>query len=56
METTNGLKTCHPCLFYLISCSHFLDNTVQVWDFRRPYIPFASFTEHSDDVTGRFVD
>ena len=24
-----------------------------VWDVRRPYIPFASFTEHSDDVTGK---
>ena len=23
-----------------------------MWDVRRPFIPFASFAEHSDDVTG----
>jgi hypothetical protein len=36
---------------HVTSCSLFLDNVVAVWDVRRPYIPFASFTEHSDDVT-----
>ena len=35
------------------SCSHFLDNMVAIWDYRRPYIPFASFIEHTDDVTGK---
>ena len=39
----------------LYSCSLFLDNVVAVWDVRRPYIPFASFTEHSDDITGQYV-
>ena len=34
------------------SCSHFLDNMVAIWDFRRPYVPFASFSEHADDITG----
>ena len=34
------------------SCSQFLDNSVLVWETRRPFIPFASFVEHSDDVTG----
>ena len=34
------------------SCSQFLDNSVLVWEVRRPFIPFASFAEHSDDVTG----
>jgi WD40 repeat protein len=37
--------------YHVTSCSLFLDNVVAVWDVRRPYIPFASFTEHSDDVT-----
>ena len=23
-----------------------------LWDYRRPFIPFASFAEHNDDVTG----
>ena len=40
-------------MFVFCSCSLFLDNVVAVWDVRRPYIPFASFTEHSDDVTGQ---
>lgn len=26
-----------------------------LWDTRRPFIPFASFTEHSDDVTGIYL-
>ena len=38
------------CFFY--SCSQFLDNVVAIWDIRRPFIPFASFSEHTDDVTG----
>ena len=43
------------CMYSSIhSCSLFLDNVVAVWDVRRPYIPFASFTEHSDDVTGQY--
>jgi WD40 repeat protein len=37
---------------HVTSCSLFLDNVVAVWDVRRPYIPFASFTEHTDDITG----
>ena len=41
------------CWFLLFSCSHFLDNAVQIWDVRRPYIPFGSFVEHTDDVTGK---
>ena len=37
----------------MCSCSHFLDNAVQIWDVRRPYIPFGTFIEHTDDVTGK---
>ena len=39
-------------VYLLHSCSQFLDNSVLVWDVRRPFIPFASFAKHSDDVTG----
>ena len=35
------------------SCSHLLDSTVAVWDVRRPFIQFATFTEHTDVVTGK---
>jgi len=41
------------CVVLTISCSHFLDTTVLLWDNRRPFIPLASFSEHSDDVTGK---
>lgn len=41
------------CSYTYFSCSQFLDNSVFVWDVRRPFIPFASFVEHSDDVTGK---
>lgn len=37
---------------FCYSCSQFLDNVVAIWDIRRPFIPFASFSEHTDDVTG----
>jgi len=37
----------------MCSCSQFLDNAVQIWDVRRPYIPFGTFIEHTDDVTGK---
>ena len=26
---------------------------MQIWDVRRPYIPFGTFIEHTDDVTGK---
>lgn len=36
---------------HVTSCSHLLDNVVAVWDIRRPFIQYATFGEHSDDVT-----
>ena len=38
--------------YHIASCSLLLDFSVNVWDIKRPYIPFASFTEHKDCVTG----
>ncbi|ELT99584.1 hypothetical protein CAPTEDRAFT_201741 [Capitella teleta] len=38
--------------FHISSCSLLLDFSVNVWDIRRPYVPFASFNEHKDCVTG----
>jgi hypothetical protein len=29
-----------------------IDFSVNVWDVRRPYIPFASFEEHKNVATG----
>ena len=34
------------------SCSLIVDFDIHVWDIRRPYIPYASFSEHKDVVTG----
>jgi len=38
--------------FHIASCALLLDFNVNVWDVRRPYIPFAAFAEHKDVVTG----
>ncbi|XP_013392028.1 GATOR complex protein WDR24 [Lingula anatina] len=38
--------------YHISSCSLLVDHNVNVWDIRRPYIPFASFEEHRDVVTG----
>ncbi|XP_078375703.1 GATOR2 complex protein WDR24-like [Oculina patagonica] len=38
--------------FQIASCSLLVDFDIHVWDIRRPYIPYASFGEHKDVVTG----
>lgn len=38
--------------FHIASCAFILDYNVNVWDIRRPYIPFAAFEDHKDVVTG----
>jgi len=38
--------------FQIASCSLLVDFDIHVWDIRRPYIPYASFCEHKDVVTG----
>lgn len=37
---------------HIASSSLVVDFTVNVWDVRRPYVPFASFCEHKDVATG----
>lgn len=38
--------------YHLASCALVVDCSINVWDVRRPYIPFASFDEHKDVATG----
>ncbi|KAK3108630.1 hypothetical protein FSP39_012068, partial [Pinctada imbricata] len=38
--------------FCIASCSLVVDNSIYVWDIRRPYVPFASFEKHKDVTTG----
>ena len=38
--------------YHIASCALVVDHHVSVWDIRRPYIPFAAFTEHTDVATG----
>ncbi|XP_058965127.2 GATOR2 complex protein WDR24 [Pocillopora verrucosa] len=38
--------------YQIASCSLLVDFDIHVWDIRRPYIPYASFGEHKDAVTG----
>ncbi|CAH1788742.1 unnamed protein product, partial [Owenia fusiformis] len=38
--------------YHIASCALLVDCSVNVWDIRRPYIPFAAFKEHKDVVTG----
>ena len=41
--------------YHIASCSLLLDFSVNVWDIRRPFVPFAAFTEHKDCVTGSYL-
>eukprot|EP00794_Sanderia_malayensis_P011054 gene11054-12220_t len=38
--------------YHIASSALVIDHHVNVWDIRRPYIPFAAFTEHNDVATG----
>lgn len=37
--------------YHIASCSLVVDYSIHIWDVRRPYIPFASFNEHSNVTT-----
>ncbi|GBP16076.1 GATOR complex protein WDR24 [Eumeta japonica] len=37
--------------YHIASCALVLDSTINVWDIRRPHIPFATFAEHRDVTT-----
>ncbi|KAL8586391.1 hypothetical protein ACOMHN_023006 [Nucella lapillus] len=37
--------------FHIANCSLLLDHSINVWDVRRPYIPFACFDQHKDVAT-----
>lgn len=38
--------------FHIASCALVVDYSIYIWDVRRPYIPYASFTEHTNVTTG----
>eukprot|EP01134_Creolimax_fragrantissima_P000908 CFRG0908T1 len=38
--------------YHIASCALVTDNSIHVWDLRRPYIPTASFMQNKDLVTG----
>ncbi|XP_037945419.1 GATOR complex protein WDR24 [Teleopsis dalmanni] len=39
-------------IYHIASCALVVDYSIHVWDIRRPYIPFASFNEHTNVTTG----
>ncbi|XP_055321003.1 GATOR complex protein WDR24 isoform X1 [Sitodiplosis mosellana] len=38
--------------YQIASCAMVVDYSIYVWDVRRPFIPYASFNEHSNVTTG----
>ncbi|KAJ8878271.1 hypothetical protein PR048_018848 [Dryococelus australis] len=40
------------CKYHIASCALVVDCSVNVWDVRRPFIPYAAFNEHKDVATG----
>ncbi|XP_031630571.1 GATOR complex protein WDR24 isoform X2 [Contarinia nasturtii] len=38
--------------YHIASCAMVVDYSIYVWDVRRPFIPYASFNEHSNVTTG----
>ena len=38
--------------YHIASCALVVDFGINVWDIRRPYVPFATFNEHKDVATG----
>lgn len=39
-------------MYHIASCALVVDYSIYVWDVRRPYIPYASFNEHTNVTTG----
>ncbi|XP_055857530.1 GATOR complex protein WDR24 isoform X1 [Episyrphus balteatus] len=37
---------------HIASCALVVDYSIHIWDIRRPYIPFASFNDHTNVTTG----
>lgn len=38
--------------YHIASCALVVDYSIYTWDVRRPYIPYASFNEHTNVTTG----
>lgn len=38
--------------YHIASCALVIDCSINIWDVRRPYIPFAAFNEHRDIASG----
>lgn len=38
--------------YHIASCALVVDYSIYIWDVRRPYLPYASFTEHTNVTTG----
>ncbi|XP_050503293.1 GATOR complex protein WDR24 isoform X2 [Diabrotica virgifera virgifera] len=38
--------------YHIASCALVIDCSINVWDVRRPYIPFAAFNEHRESASG----
>lgn len=39
--------------YHIASCSLLVDCSINIWDIRRPYVPFASFDHHKDVTTSK---
>lgn len=38
--------------YHIASCALVVDCSINIWDIRRPFIPFAAFNEHKDIASG----
>lgn len=38
--------------YHIASCALVIDCSINIWDIRRPFIPFAAFSEHRDIASG----
>ena len=52
IAAVNKIKWRPGYKYHIASCALLLDNNVNIWDIRRPYVPFAAFQEHKDVATG----
>lgn len=52
LHQRDALNGDHRKKYHIASCALMVDCSINVWDIRRPYIPFASFNEHKDIPTG----
>jgi hypothetical protein len=52
MASIGRVVWCPDNNWHVASCFNMTDNSIHIWDIRRPYLPYAAFNDHNQLCTG----